>query len=157
MSIQKKKKKSYQNFSDKNWYWILKNMKNWEWEAQWPTPGLGTDRRIRSMLARCLWKSCSLFRVAWPFLLGEEDGTVPLGRAWNRDESTAVSFLTSSYSVLVIRSFLPSMFDRNAGKITKKMREKAVERAIDVAERLKIEKMVSGFRPWRLAEGEKVM
>lgn len=80
-------------------------------------------------------------------MLGEEDGTVPLGRAWNRDESTAVSFLTSSYSVLVIRSFLPSMFDRNAGKITKKMREKAVERAIDVAERLKIEKMVSGFRP----------
>jgi len=102
-----------------------------------PTPGLGTDRRIRSILARCLAKICSLSRVAWPFLLGEEDdGTLPLGRALRTKLAKELTLLLSqlllllSCALVLINNFLPSIFDINAANEKKKMKTTAPKRAI---------------------------
>lgn len=48
---------------------------------QWPTPGLGTDRRNRSTVERCRDRSFPAKTAAWPFLLGVELGILPFGRA----------------------------------------------------------------------------
>lgn len=84
---------------------------------QWPAPGLGTDcTRSRSVAIRWRAMSFSSTTVEWPFLLGAEYGTVPLGReVRNRDGSTLLLGLCAPRW-----SFLLSREEHREAKRTKK-------------------------------------
>jgi hypothetical protein len=74
-------------------------------------------------------------------LLGEDDGTVPLGRALRTKLAKELTLLVPSLLLLLlfscgvpvlINNFLPSIFDTMVAKETKKMRTAAPKRAIDI-------------------------
>jgi hypothetical protein len=74
-------------------------------------------------------------------LLGEDNGTVPLGRALRTKLAKELTLLVPSLLLLLlfscgvpvlINNFLPSIFDTMVAKETKKMRTTAPKRAIDI-------------------------
>lgn len=69
-------------------------------------PGLGTDRRIRFISARCRAISVSWKIIAFPFLLGADFGIVPLGRALKYNLSSKVDLFTIFLSC-VLSNFRP--------------------------------------------------
>ena len=100
---------------------------------QWPAPGLGTDlRRTRSVLMRWRAMSFSSTSVACPFLLGVEDGTVPLGRELkNKLSLEEGSIFFPSFSP-PRRSFLPSKHEHMEAKRTKERTSKVAKRAMAI-------------------------
>lgn len=73
--------------------------------------------------------SFSLTTTAWPLWLGEEEGTLPFGRALRNNESTIEGALFSSS--LITKSFLASELQADEAKTTmNKIRDREARRAI---------------------------
>lgn len=104
---------------------------------QWPTPGLGTERR-RSLSVLIRWRATSFSSttVECVFLLGVEDGTVPLGRKpRNKDGSTLLCLWGEPRW-----SFLPSRHEKMEAKRIKNRTSWEQRRAMEIVETATTEK-----------------